>query len=60
MTFMKNILLSLALMLCPVVLAAQGQEDRLPYWQDVQTVEVNREYPRAAFMSYPDSATAAA
>ena len=60
MTVMKNILISLALVLCPVALAAQGQEDRLPYWQDVQTVEVNREYPRAAFMSYPDSATAAA
>ena len=57
---MKNTLISLALVLCPAVLAAQGQGDRLPYWQDVQTVEVNREYPRAAFMSYPDSATSAA
>lgn len=36
------------------------RDGELPYWQDVQTVEVNREYPRAAFMSYPDSATAAA
>ena len=57
---MKNILIPLALVLCPAVLSAQGQKDRLPYWQDVQTVEVNREYPRTAFMSYPDSATAAA
>ena len=48
MTVMKNILIYLALMLCPVVLAAQGQEDRLPYWQDVQTVEVNRESPLPA------------
>lgn len=30
----------------------------LPYWQDVQTVAVNKQYPRTAFMSYPDKASA--
>ena len=23
-----------------------------PYWQDVQVVEVNKEYPRTSFMTY--------
>ncbi len=26
----------------------------LPYWQDIQTVAINREAPRTAFMTYPD------
>lgn len=30
----------------------------LPYWQDIQTVAVNRESPRSAFMSYPDKSAA--
>ena len=30
----------------------------LPYWQDVQTVCVNREAPRTDFMSYPDRESA--
>lgn len=29
-----------------------------PYWQDIQTVAVNKENPRSSFMSYPDRATA--
>lgn len=27
-------------------------EDKTPYWQDIQTVSVNREEPRTAFMTY--------
>lgn len=30
----------------------------LPYWQDIQTVAVNKETPRSAFMTYPDKNTA--
>lgn len=30
----------------------------LPYWKDIQTVAVNKEEPRASFMTYPDSKTA--
>ena len=47
-------------MLVPVVAGAQRNSNStpLPYWQDVQTVQVGREYPRSAFMSYPDSAAA--
>ncbi|WP_366646827.1 sugar-binding domain-containing protein, partial [Bacteroides sp.] len=29
-----------------------------PYWQDVQVVAVNKEYPRTAFMTYDSKATA--
>ena len=28
------------------------QETGIPYWQDIQTVSVNREEPRTAFMTY--------
>lgn len=31
---------------------------KIPYWQDVQAFAVNKEYPRTAFMTYPDRATA--
>lgn len=27
-------------------------ENRIPYWQDIQTVSVNREEPRTSFMTY--------
>lgn len=30
----------------------------LPYWKDIQTVSVNKETPRSAFMTYPDKNTA--
>lgn len=29
-----------------------------PYWQDIQTVAVNKEQPRSSFMTYPDRTTA--
>lgn len=31
---------------------------QLPYWQDIQTVAVNKEKPRSSFMSYPDRKSA--
>ena len=34
------------------------QVQTLPYWKDIQTVSVNKEYPRSSFMTYPDKATA--
>ena len=30
----------------------------LPYWQDIQVVQVNKEQPRSSFMTYADRATA--
>jgi beta-galactosidase len=39
--------------LLALVLPACAQE-RLPYWKDVQVVEVNKEYPRTTFMSYDE------
>lgn len=32
--------------------------ETLPYWQDINVVSKNREYPRTTFMSYPSAATA--
>ncbi len=43
--------LSLAGSLC-------AQSSGLPYWQDIQTVAVNKEKPRTEFMSYDDARTA--
>jgi beta-galactosidase len=30
----------------------------IPYWQDVQAFAINKEYPRTAFMTYPDRTNA--
>ena len=32
--------------------ALHAEETKLPYWKDIQTVAVNKEYPRTAFMTY--------
>lgn len=37
-----------ALLLIPL----GGQAQKKPYWQDIKTVAVNKEYPRSAFMTY--------
>ncbi|MDR0544098.1 MAG: DUF4981 domain-containing protein [Odoribacteraceae bacterium] len=53
-----RIILSISLLLAALSLGAQ--ETRLPYWQDVNVVEVNKVYPRTTFMSYdalPDALT---
>ena len=44
--------------LVAAALGARGQEG-LPYWKDVQVTAVNKEYPRSAFMTYPDRESAA-
>ena len=31
--------------------ASAGNEPKKPYWQDVQVVAVNKEYPRSSFMT---------
>lgn len=31
-----------------------ADQPKKPYWQDIQTVAVNKEYPRTAFMTYGD------
>lgn len=35
-------------------LFASGTDDKKPYWQDIQTVSVNREEPRTDFMTFGD------
>lgn len=32
--------------------ALHAEEAKLPYWKDIQTVAVNKEYPRTSFMTY--------
>lgn len=44
--------------LCTLLpVAATAQADK-PYWQDIQVVAVNKEYPRTSFMTYDDRAKA--
>lgn len=38
--------------------ADEPEKTNLPYWQDIQTVSVNREEARTAFMTYDDRQTA--
>ncbi len=50
---------ALTLLMCGTgTLSADGSEERLPYWQDVDVVHVNRMVQRSSFMSYPDSVSA--
>ncbi|MDD3357036.1 MAG: hypothetical protein PHP72_08995, partial [Dysgonamonadaceae bacterium] len=35
-----------------VTLGAYAQEQKKPYWQDVEVVKVNKEYPRTSFMTF--------
>ena len=50
---MKKEMLTLCTLFLALATATFAQE-KLPYWQDVQTVGVNKEYPRSAFMTYPN------
>ena len=34
---------------------AQAPQEVLPYWQDIQVVQVGKELPRSSFMTYPPS-----
>lgn len=43
---------------CLFTFGAAQAEKKLPYWQDIQTVAVNKETPRSSFMTYPDRETA--
>ena len=38
--------------------ASAGNKPTKPYWQDVQVVAVNKEYPRSSFMTYENRANA--
>lgn len=46
-----------SMLLLTGIAVCRGQGDK-PYWQDVKTVAVNKEYPRSAFMTYPDKTSA--
>lgn len=49
---MKKSLLNLALLFSLGMAAPVFADGDTPYWQDLQTVSVNREEPRTAFMTY--------
>lgn len=51
-------MLPLLLLNCLLIPPLSAQERRLPYWQDIQTTEVNREKQRTEFMTF-DSREAA-
>ena len=51
---MKRLLPFLVFCLSGLQMTAQTQ----PYWQDVQVVAVNKEYPRSSFMTYDNRAEA--
>ena len=49
------------LALVPAARPASAQpaaEERLPYWQDLKVISVNRQAPRTAFMTYADRSSA--
>lgn len=46
------------LFLLAAVTAEADNEQKIPYWQDVQTVAVNKEYPRSSLMTYDNRADA--
>ncbi|MEG1660562.1 MAG: glycoside hydrolase family 2 TIM barrel-domain containing protein [Bacteroides sp.] len=48
----------IALLLSSTATATAVNDSKKPYWQDVQVVAVNKEYPRTAFMSYDNRTTA--
>ena len=43
-------------LLCAISLLAggalQAQNEQKPYWQDIDVVKVNKEYPRTSFMTF--------
>ena len=52
--FIQGMLLSALLLGAGGNIQASQTTDHKPYWQDVQVVAVNKEYPRSAFMTYDD------
>ena len=50
--------LMLGALLMASAFASAGNEPKKPYWQDVQVVAVNKEYPRSSFMTYENRANA--
>ena len=57
------ILVAFISMICNLNLNAQeynliSNERKIPYWQDVNVVKVNKEYPRTQFMTYTDKTDA--
>lgn len=55
---MKKSIISLVsaflLSTCFAAVADNAGKAKVPYWQDIQTVSVNREEPRTAFMTYSE------
>ena len=52
--FIQGMLLSALLLGAAGGVQATETTPKKPYWQDVQVVSVNKEYPRSAFMTYDD------
>lgn len=48
----KYLLVTVFLLFLLSSASAKDNNDGLPYWKDIQTVEVNKEYPRTSFMTF--------
>ena len=55
---LKPFLLAACLAALAGPVLATGADDKKPYWQDIQTVSVNREEPRTDFMTFKDRTSA--
>lgn len=58
MTKMKQYLIRLFTLLTLTPATISYAQDKLPYWQDVDVVAVNKQAPRTTFMSYGDKQSA--
>lgn len=58
MNFKLNFVSVLLTMLCYLSTQTYAQNTNVPYWKDIQTTEVNTEYPRTAFMTFENRNTA--
>lgn len=56
MSYLRNI--AIAILLTGCYFSLYSQEEAIPYWQDVSTVAINKQYARSAFMSYTNEADA--
>ena len=55
---LRQVLLGACLLGMGSPMFASATDDKKPYWQDIQTVSVNREEPRTDFMTFSDRTSA--
>ena len=50
----KKLLFLVSLLTAQLALAQDGERPKNYVWEDIQTFEINREQPRAFFLSFSD------